>query len=541
MVCADETANTEFLAADLLSQAEHGHDSQVVLLCYSEVQAQAVVAAVHRQMDRLPRKDMAATSIDNSIAIVVKDETEMGDIINTYAPEHLILSVAQPATLAKRVVNAGSVFMGHLTPESAGDYASGTNHTLPTNGFARVYSGVSLDAFVKKISYQEINAEGLRQIGNTVMEMAAAEQLEAHRYAVEIRLNTLPDTAPAKPTISARPSIAALVPYSSARDEFKGEAEVCLDANENPYDNGVNRYPDPLAQAVKAAISRIKQVPESHIMLGNGSDEVIDLLFRIFCEPGQDEVMILPPTYGMYQVSADIHNVRVVKIPLLPGFQLDVDTILEKATHRTKILWLCTPNNPSGNDFDAHAMQRLLTDFPGLVVVDEAYIDFANRPSFTTLLEQYPNLVVMQTLSKAWGMAGIRLGMAFASERIIRLLNAVKPPYNVNILSQRKALEALNQSALTGQRIASLLAERQRVQAAFNNLPLVLKQYPTDANFILAQFEDPAAVYQYLAEKGIIVRDRSRQPLCEGCLRVTIGTPEENDRLITALQIYSNR
>lgn len=332
-----------------------------------------------------------------------------------------------------------------------------------------------------------------------------------------------------------RPNIAALSPYSSARDEFKGSAEVYLDANENPFETGLNRYPDPLAAAVKKELSDLKALPEDQIMLGNGSDEVIDLLFRIFCEPGQDEVITLPPTYGMYKVSADINNVAVVEVPLLSSFLPDVERILGAVTERTKLLWLCTPNNPSGNDFPQASMERLIRDFPGIVVIDEAYVDFAGRDSYISWLERFPNLVVMQTFSKAWGLAGIRLGMAFASAEIIRLLNAVKPPYNVNRLTQQAALDALRQKAQQQQEVRTILGQRALVQQYLASLEFVQRIYPSNANFILAKVDDPRATYQYLMERGIIVRDRSRQPGCEGCLRFTVGTPEENEKLFKAL------
>ena len=332
-----------------------------------------------------------------------------------------------------------------------------------------------------------------------------------------------------------RPNIAALSPYSSARDEFKGSADVYLDANENPFETGLNRYPDPLAAAVKKELSDLKAVPEDQIMLGNGSDEVIDLLFRIFCEPGQDEVITLPPTYGMYKVSADINNVAVVEVPLLSSFLPDVERILGAVTERTKLLWLCTPNNPSGNDFPQASMERLIRDFPGIVVIDEAYVDFAGRDSYISWLGRFPNLVVMQTFSKAWGLAGIRLGMAFASAEIIRLLNAVKPPYNVNRLTQQAALDALRQKAQQQQEVRTILGQRALVQQYLASLEFVQRIYPSSANFILAKVDDPRATYQYLMERGIIVRDRSRQPGCEGCLRFTVGTPEENEKLFKAL------
>lgn len=336
-----------------------------------------------------------------------------------------------------------------------------------------------------------------------------------------------------------RPNIAALKPYSSARDEFKGSADIYLDANENPYETGLNRYPDPGAAAVKAEVEKIKAIPANQIMLGNGSDEIIDLLMRIFCEPGQDKVITLPPTYGMYQVSADINNVAVKPVPLRKGFLPDVPAILAAATERTKILWLCTPNNPSGNDFPASDVETLLNEFPGIVVIDEAYLDFAGRASYTHWLQRYPNLVVMQTFSKAWGLAGIRLGMAFASPEIIALLNAVKPPYNVNRLTQNAALKALQHAEEQARQVDILLGQRALVQQYLSGLAFVERIYPSHANFILAQVSDPQRIYRFLMERGIIVRDRSKQHLCAGCLRFTIGTPQENEKLFRALLEFS--
>lgn len=337
-----------------------------------------------------------------------------------------------------------------------------------------------------------------------------------------------------------RPNIRRLTPYSSARSEYKGRADIFLDANENPFENGLNRYPDPLQWAVKERISNIKNVPVQQIALGNGSDEVIDLLIRIFCEPGEDHIITLPPTYGMYQVSADIANVAVKKVPLLPGFQPDVDAILAAADAHSKILFLCSPNNPTANSLDPDAMQRLVEQFPGIVAIDEAYIDFAGQASFTQQLATAPNLVVMQTFSKAWGLAGIRLGMIFASEEIIGYFNKVKPPYNVNELTQRAALEALRNESAYREKLQILLDQRVQLTKNLNQLACVQHIYPSDANFVLAKVDQPRELYQYLTGKGIIVRDRSKVTMCEGCLRFTVGTPDENKQLVDAMRKFNN-
>lgn len=333
-----------------------------------------------------------------------------------------------------------------------------------------------------------------------------------------------------------RPNIRKLVPYSSARSEFKGKAEVFLDANENPFETGLNRYPDPLQWKLKAAISQLKGVPAEQIFLGNGSDEAIDLVVRIFCEPRQDHILILPPTYGMYQVSADIADVGIRSVSLTPDFQPDVDAILAAADEHSKILFICSPNNPTGNDVELARIRRLCAQFKGIVVVDEAYIDFSNQASCTSLLSEFPNLIVLQTFSKAWGMAGIRLGMAFASTEIIQLFNKVKPPYNINQLTQQIALEALETSQDDyRQLLSTLLSERERLIKGLGELNFVEKIFPSDANFILVKMDDPNGTYQYLVEEGIIVRNRNSVHLCAGSLRITVGRPEENDALLTAL------
>lgn len=334
-----------------------------------------------------------------------------------------------------------------------------------------------------------------------------------------------------------RKNILQLAPYASARHEFEGEADVFLDANESPFENGLNRYPDPLQQAVKAQIERIKHIPASHIFLGNGSDEVIDLLIRVFCEPRVDHIITVPPTYGMYQVSASIADVEVKQVLLTTDFQPDVEKILQTANAHSKILFLCHPNNPTGNALSSQAIMQLITDFPGIVVVDEAYIDFAKN-SFLSLVPHHPNLVVMQTFSKAWGLAAIRLGMGFASLEVIHYLNKVKPPYNINILTQQAVLQAFEKEEQQQEWVKIITAERDKLTQLLPHFKFVEKVYPSDTNFLLVKVQQPDHLYQYLVEQKIIVRNRSKVPLCEGCLRITIGTKEENTRLLAALEGY---
>ena len=332
-----------------------------------------------------------------------------------------------------------------------------------------------------------------------------------------------------------RDNIRSMKPYSSARDEFSGDAAVFLDANENPYNSPWNRYPDPRQLKLKERVSEIKNVPVKNIFLGNGSDEPIDLLFRAFCEPGKDNVVSINPTYGMYRVAADTNNVAVKLVNLGPDFELDADAILADVTPQTKIIFLCSPNNPSGNALDHNDMKRIIENFKGLVVVDEAYIDFCPEKSFLPVLDQYPNLVILQTFSKAWGMAGLRLGMAFASGQIIEILSRIKYPYNLSILTQQKALELLADKQRMIDWVGVILKERTKMIEVLGKYPFVIKVYPTDANFVLVKAHDPRGIYKYLVDEKIIVRDRSSISLCEGCLRISIGSPEENDTLIDAL------
>lgn len=332
-----------------------------------------------------------------------------------------------------------------------------------------------------------------------------------------------------------RPNIRAMQPYSSARDEFHGSASVFLDANENPYNAPYNRYPDPMQWRLKERISEIKGVPVESIFLGNGSDEPIDLLLRAFCEPGKEKMLTTDPTYGMYQVAAEVNNVACVKVPLREDFSLDLPALLARIDDATKLIYLCSPNNPTGNSLGHDAIREVLRRFRGIVVVDEAYIDFSAGPSFLRELGEWPNLVVLQTLSKAWGCAAIRLGMAFASPEIIGVLNKIKYPYNVNLLTQEKALELLDEDRMRTQ-LSQILQERTRLRRDLSAIPLVRRIYPTDANFLLVDVGDADGVYHKLVEEGIIVRNRNRVTLCRGCLRITVGTPEEDDRLLEALK-----
>lgn len=334
-----------------------------------------------------------------------------------------------------------------------------------------------------------------------------------------------------------RPNIWALQPYSCARDEFKGRpASVFLDANENPYNGPLNRYPDPLQEEVKVKLGAIKRVHPEQIFLGNGSDEAIDLVFRIFCTPQIDNVVAIEPTYGMYSVCADINDVEYRPVPLEEGYQLNAEKLLAATDEHTKVIFLCSPNNPSGNALQRQEVEKVLTGFRGIVVVDEAYSDFSDEEPFRLSLAKYPNIIVLNTFSKAWGCAAIRLGMAFASTNIIGLMNKVKYPYNVNILTQQKALEMLSDVAKIQSWIVSIKKERASMLPAFADLPVCEKVYPTDSNFFLAKVKDANAIYNYLIDCGIVVRNRNKVALCGNCLRITIGTPQENCALLSAMR-----
>ena len=336
-----------------------------------------------------------------------------------------------------------------------------------------------------------------------------------------------------------RDNIKKLVPYASARDEFSGSAHIFLDANENslgsPISPAFNRYPDPHQQKIKERLTQIKGLPPQNIFLGNGSDECIDLLYRAFCNPGKDNVIIHPPTYGMYEVSAHIHDVEVRRALLTDEFELDLPAIEGLVDEKTKIIWICSPNNPTGNAFNARDIEMILNNFDGLVVIDEAYINFSRQPSFIRELIEYPNLVVLQTFSKAWGLAGLRMGMAFASEFIIDVMNRIKPPYNIGQPTQSLVLEALRETDVVNEMIRKIVHMRNELAEKLGQISSVLCVYPSESNFLLVKIREARHVYEMLLNSGIVVRDRSSAPGCTDCLRITIGTQEQNEKLLTTL------
>lgn len=355
---------------------------------------------------------------------------------------------------------------------------------------------------------------------------------------------------PVFPGISAlaRPNILRMKPYASARTEFKDSAPIMLDANENPfgspdtgYNGALNRYPDPLQLSLKEQLTRIKGVPASNIFLGNGSDEIIDLMIRIFCEPGTDHILICTPTYGMYQVAAALNNVQVREIPLNTSFQLDLDAIALHTDEKSKLLIICSPNNPTGNSFYREDIEELLNNFPGIVLIDEAYINYSRQQSFIRELTEYPNLVVMQTLSKAWGLAGLRIGMAYGALELIELLNKVKPPYNISTVNQSLAARAIQNIQPINDWIQQVIRERARLQSALQQFPWVEQVFPSDANFLLFRVTKAQELYDYLVQHGIVIRNRSAEPGCMNCLRITIGTESENTRFLEVANTYQSQ
>ncbi|HYJ65007.1 MAG TPA: histidinol-phosphate transaminase [Parafilimonas sp.] len=340
-----------------------------------------------------------------------------------------------------------------------------------------------------------------------------------------------------------RTNIKKLVPYSSARSEYEGDAQVFLDANENSLGSllqqNFHRYPDPLQKNLKEKISAIKNINIENIFIGNGSDEAIDLLIRAFCNPGKDEILIFPPTYGMYEVSAAINDVEIKEVLLTDDFELNIPAIKKTISDKTKIIFVCSPNNPTGNSFNENEIEDLVNSFNGIIVIDEAYIDFSDKTSWLEKLNQYPNLVILQTLSKAWALAGLRIGMAFASAEIIRILNKIKPPYNISAATQKLALQVLNDEEKAYQKIVIIKKEKAKLSEDLKAFDFIKKIYPSDTNFLLVKVNDATRLYKYLLTKNIVVRNRSNQPLCDNSLRITIGTPEENVSLLQALKSFS--
>ncbi len=562
LVIADDTARAELVAADLLAQAEHDPQAQAILVTPSRALAEAVLAAVETQRRTLSRRTILERSLESSRCIVVADLGTAFALANEYAPEHLILEVREPRRWLPEVRNAGSVFLGEWSPEPLGDYCSGTNHVLPTYGYARAYSGLSTLDFVKRMTVQELSAAGLAALGPVAAELARLEGLDAHGEAVSRRLALLGDSVPAgvassaapapsaalappSPLALARPEILELEPYAHAPWE-PGLAR--LHANELPWRSsidasaaGLNRYPEPQPRALVQRLAALYGVAAAEVLVGRGSDELIDLLTRAFCRAGTDSILVSPPTFGMYAVAARIQGAGVVRVPLDPerGFALDERALLEHCAEGVKLVYVCSPNNPTGNRIEEPALLQLASALAGraLLVVDEAYIEFSGAPSLARHVRGHPHLVVLRTLSKAHGLAGARCGALLAAPELVALLRRIIPPYALTQQTLETVLLALEppQLARARERVAMVREEREKLSAALRGCARVVQVFPSAANFVLVEFDDPAEAFACAREAGFLVRDMRTQPALAQHLRITVGTPEQNARLVAAL------
>jgi histidinol dehydrogenase len=558
LVIADDTADPSFVAADLLAQAEHDPLSQAILLTTSRVLAEQVRVHAIDYRRALSRADILEQSLSRSRIIVLPTLDEAIALSNAYAPEHLILQVDNPRRWMGLIRAAGSVFLGAWSPEPMGDYCSGTNHVLPTYGYARAYSGLSVADFQRRITVQELTHDGLRDLGPTASTLARLEGLDAHALAVDLRLAALSKSVSSgRSTESdgdivrklARPSIRALRAYEHAHWDARFER---LHANESPWPPPIdteadrlalNRYPEPQPPALVKALAETYRVAPTELLVTRGSDEGIDLLTRAFCESDRDTVIVCPPTFGMYRVAASTQGAKVVDAPLTAEFQLDGAKVRDLIDRGAKILWLCSPNNPSGNLLRSADIEALLeyTRERCIVVIDEAYAEFADAPSWTSRLAAFPHLVILRTLSKAYGLAGARIGSVIARPPVIDLLRKIVPPYATASASIDEALKVLQPSSSTviASRIRITLQERERLAHALRASPLIKSVFPSDANFLLVQPYDATTIMQRLRSIGILVRDFSGRVAVLEAVRITVGTPDQNDRIIDALTVSS--
>ena len=553
LVIADVNANSEIVAADLLSQAEHGPDSQVVLLSDSSELITQVRAALDQQLEALGRAEIARASLQHCRLILVADIHQAIQVSNQYAPEHLILNVRDARQYLAQVRNAGSVFLGALTPESTGDYNAGTNHVLPTYGHARAYSGVSVQSFVKLITVQTLSTQGLAAIGPEAVTFARAEGLEAHALAVQKRLeliensqNAALNSVKASVLALARTEFLGFKGYSSARMEASTGA-IFLNANESPWPPGpavhsletLNRYPEPQPKLLLQRLANIYGIPEESLLIGRGSDELIDLLTRAFCRAGVDRVLIMPPTFGMYKVCANVQGAEVLEVPLLAenNFAPDWAAACTALNSGVKLAYVCTPNNPTGGAVDPLALREFVIAAAGraVVVVDEAYFEFSDTQSALQLMREFDHVVVLRTLSKAYGLAGARIGCVIAQPDVIKLLRTLMAPYPIASPVLHAVLQGLGDLPLVAARIACLIAERKRIANALENLAGVRKVWPSVANFLTFEVDDAKRIYRSLADLGVVVRDVSHYPGLSQNLRVSVGTPVENTQFLSAL------
>jgi histidinol dehydrogenase len=564
LVIADETADAVFVAADLLAQAEHDPLSQAILLTTSPALAAAVREHALRFLGNLSRQHILEQSLARSRILLVTDLDTAIALSNDYAPEHLILQVSEPRRRLPQITAAGSVFLGPWSPEPLGDYCSGTNHVLPTYGFARAYSGLSVGDFQRRITIQELTPAGLADLGPVAETLAGLEGLDAHALAVSVRLGKLATAANETSDIAAataaatamaaqalvnrlaRPSIVALRAYEHAHWDPRFER---LHANESPWppasapSSTLHRYPEPQPADLRDALANLYHVDRDQLLIGRGSDEAIDLLTRAFCEASRDRVVVCPPTFGMYAVAASIQGARVVEVPLLEGFQLDCAGIEAAIDGGSKLIWLCSPNNPTGNLLRREHIERVLRAARGrcLVIVDEAYAEFSPEPSWSERLNEFPQLLVLRTLSKAHALAGARIGVVLGAAPLIALLRKIIPPYAIASDSAAAAFQAVTAATLpvTTERIAALVRERDRLATELNRSPWIVRIHPSAANFLLVETTDAPHVFERIKSTGLVVRDFSGKGGLGAALRISIGTPVQNDRVLAALRVAS--
>ncbi|MDY0297730.1 MAG: histidinol dehydrogenase [Acidobacteriota bacterium] len=546
VVAADASAHAGFVVADLLSQLEHGPDSRALLVSLDR----QLLATVQKQLKSRLEAGKFSQSVKDNLGetplLFAANRKRALEIINQYAPEHLSLAVDDPESWISGIRNAGSVFLGHWSAEAAGDYASGTNHTLPTGGWARAWSGVSVQSFQKNISFQHLTPSGLLNLADTVTVMAAAENLPLHAESVLIRRNV----ALALPQEKENPQsllcarARGLQPYTSARSKSRRERMVLLDANELPSDlsgkEKLNRYPDPRQSDLTRRIAAEYAWEPQRILLGNGSDELIDILIRGFCGRRGDRVLICPPAYGMYAVSARANGVDVVEVPLGPRFSLDAQAVVRRAREsNARLVFLTSPNNPTGNLLDKKSILDVVRDSQAAVVVDEAYIDFASDPGFAAASAEFSNLFVLRTFSKSWGAAGVRVGLLLGHAAVLAVLRNLQAPYNISQPNQEALTRILDFKNTRERVLRELVSEREFLSAALRQLECVDEVFPSQANFLLVRFPDGADALRFLESRGVRVRDRSDLFGCANCLRISVGTAHENRLLIKSLKLYA--
>ena len=542
MVLADGEARPGFVAADLLSQLEHGRNSRAVLISLDREKVDAVHGEILGMVQSVDVNDFVRENLGHTTLMYVDSEERALRILNEYAPEHLSLAVSDPERWVEGVRNAGSVFLGACAPEAVGDYASGTNHTLPTGGYAKSYSGITVDSFRKTISFQRLSPRGLREVARTVELMAEAENLPMHARSVALRRRSLDEETPGSMMavdLLAR-HVRNLEPYSCARAQVTRKDDILLDANELPVSlvrgEAFNRYPDPLQKALSTRVAAMESRKPEEVLLGNGSDELIDLLVRGFCLPGKDKILVTPPTYGMYAVCARGLGVGVLEAPLKTGFSLDVEALLRLVSEEcVKLIFLTSPNNPTGNLLETRDILDVARSSGAVVVVDEAYIDFSRDPGLAARIGEFPNLFVLRTFSKSWGAAGIRVGVLYGDAGVLEVFRKIKAPYNISGPNQAALERVLDQRSERTRVITQLVAERDLLARNLDGLDCVARVYPSQANFLLVEFKNCLEVFAHLSRCGLRVRDRSDLPGCAGCLRISVGMPEQNRRLLERL------